>query len=408
MSNDKKFFLRKQIFSYNYSDFSFEEISNLIKQHNLINHKTYIKFCFANEGKLDNKQMPKKPWLLSNEPITCIQYFKMLFPNKNKSTYIKKTRLSMEEHIDAIKNHSVYTIKDYQKFYSENKNKINGLFANPWIKFNMSAWDFLDLAIPERAKIRKEQKDYGYTKEELIELIKNNNLFSSRTYRKFYLENKDKFPIPSRPWDRFFMKESEFFDLHFPQRIKTTDLEEIKNIFLQNNISSNKKFQEYLKNNSNSNISLTFYKSFNMKFSEFLDLVWGKNRIKEKDVISLSDFISLLRENKIFSFSQYKNFYKQNKSLITRMPGNPMVSYKMSQPEIFKMAFPICEKFPKGRIHHKTKREDIIIFLSQNNVQDIFQYKEIEKELPLIKDILKTNDDNIDAILQEVAASKNN
>ena len=83
-----------------------------------------------------------------------------------------------------------------------------------------------------------------------------------------------------------------------------------------------------------------------------------------------------------------------------------MISYKISQPELFKMAFPDCSKLPKGRLHFKTKRKDVLLFLSKNNIENIFQYKEIEKEYPIIKDLLKTNDSNINEILQEVASVK--
>lgn len=397
----------KSIFSKNHTDFSFEEIQDVLKENNLTNHKLYLKFCLKNNGKIDNKQLPKKPWVLSSQTnLNCVDFFNQLFPNRNKSAYVKKARLNMDEHFKIINENNLYTIKKYQEFYIQNKDKIKGLFANPWTKFNMPAWDFLDLAIPDRAKIKKEFKEYEMTNDEILEVMKKYNLHSSRTHRKFYLENRNEVSVPSRPWDRFGMKESEFFNKYFPERIKISSLEEIKNIFLNNNITSAKLYKNYLKENPNHSINLNFYKSNKLKFSEFLDYVWGSNRIKEKQVISLDEFLNLLRENKIFSISQYKKYYKDNKEKHPNIPGNPMVSYSLSQPDLFKLAFPICNKFPKGRIHYKTKREDVIIFLSENNVQDIFQYKEIEKELPLLKDILKVNDYNFNNILKEIAEVK--
>ena len=396
----------KPIFSKNHSDFSFEEIKNILKENNLTNHKHYLKFCAKHKGKIDGKQMPKKPWLLSEQEISCVSFFNDLFPNRNKSAYVKKVRLNMEEHFQLIRENNLYTIKKYQEFFNENKNKIKGLFANPWAKYNMPAWDFLDMAIPDRAKVKKDFKEYEMTTDEILELMKKHNLNSSRTHRKFYLQNRNELSLPSRPWDRFGMKEAEFFNTYFPERIKISSLEEIKKVFLENKITSAKLYKQYIQDNPNHGINLNFHKINKIKFSEFLDYVWGKERIKEKQVISLDDFLNLIREAKIFSINQYKKFYKENKSVHPYIPGNPMVSYKLSQPELFKLAFPICNKFPKGRIHYKTKREDVILFLSENNVQDIFQYKEIEKELPLLKDILKVNDHNINNILKEVAEVK--
>lgn len=397
---------RNQIFNKNNSDFSIEEIVSILLEKNLHNHKKYLNFCLENEGKIDGRQLPRKPWLLNQDNISCIQFFNKIFPTRNKSIYIKKTRLSIEDHFEIIRSNKIYTIKDYQKFYNENKDNLNGVYANPWIKFNMPAWDFLDLAIPDRAKIKKSEKEYKVSDDELIKIMQDNNLCSSRMHRKFYLENKDNISIPSRPWDRFNMRESDFFDKYFPHRIKTSSIDEIKDIFLSNNITSTKHFKDYMKNNPDHKINLNFHRINKIKFSEFLDLVWGKDRVKHKEIIPLEDFLCLLRENKIFSFSQYKGFYKLNKKEITRIPGNPMVSYNLSQPEIFKLAFPMCDKFPNGRLHQKTKRKDVILFLSENNIQTVFQYQEIEKELPLIKNILKSNENNISKILQEIASIK--
>jgi hypothetical protein len=397
---------KSKIFIKNYSDFSYEEIVEFLKKNNLNNYKKYKEFCINCAGKIDNKQLPKNPWELASEKIPCVEFFNFVFPDRKKSNYVKKQRLSMQEHIDIIKDNNLFTIKHYQAFFEANKNKIDGLYSSPWIKFNMTAWDFFDFCIPNRIQVKKENKYYEISEEEVLAVIEKNSLYSSRKYRSFYLKNKESIPLPSRPWDRFNMKESDFFDKYFPKRIKISSLEEIKIIFKENNIVSEKLFKKHVENNPEHNIQLSFHKCNNIKFSEFLDSVWGQGREKHREVMSLNDFINLLKENKIFSFNQYKKYYQENKNVRTNLPSAPMVSYKLTQPEIFKMAFPICSKLPSGRLHFKTKRKDVILFLSQNNIETIFQYKEIEKELPVLKDILKTNDDNLNQLLEEVASLK--
>lgn len=396
-----------KIFGKGNTDFNYEQIVEIIQNNNLTTHKKYIKFCIDNNGKFDNKQLPRNPWEISQNEITCIEFFNLIFPNKKKTkNYIKKKRLSLEEHIDLIKSNNLFTIKQYHEFYTINKKNISGLYSNPWDKFNMTAWDFLDLCIPNRDQVKKDNKQHEISQEEILKTIESENLYSSRRYRKFYLENKESIPLPSRPWDRFNMKESEFFDHYFPKRIKISSLEEITKIFKENKITSERLFKEYIAKNNDCNIQISFYKSNNMKFSEFLDFVWGNDREKHRNVMPINDFIQVLRDNKIFSFNQYRKFYFSNKEVHNNLPSTPMISYKISQPELFKMAFPDCSKLPKGRLHFKTKRKDVLLFLSKNNIENIFQYKEIEKEYPIIKDLLKTNDSNINEILQEVASVK--
>lgn len=384
---------------------SLEEITNILKDNKLDNHRKYMEFYNQNKGLYNEKMLPKKPWILDDKNNSCVDFFRNIFPNR-KSTYQKIQRLSLDEHIKIIKDNNLVTIKLYQDYYSKNKNKNKGLFANPWTQFGFErAWSFFDTAIPNRSDVKKKNREDNYklSNEEILEIMTDKKLFSARSHREYFLNNRES-GVPARPWDRFKMKEASFFNTYFPQRNKISSLEEIKEIFVNNKIYSFIDFNNFIKKNQNHNIKISFYKKNNMTFSDFLDFVWGKDRHREKEkIMALEEFIKFLQDKKLFSFTMYKNFYKENKKENPKIPVNPMVSYNLSQPEIFELAFPMT-KFSKGRIHQKTNRKDVILFLSEKNIQNIFQYKEIEKELPLLKNILKTDENNIEDILQEVAS----
>lgn len=384
---------------------SLEEIIQILKENFLDNHRKYMDFYQKNNGMHNDKKLPKKPWKLENKEISCVDFFRDIFPNR-KSTYQKIQRHSLEEHLKIIKDNNLITIKQYQDYYSKNKDKNKGLFANPWTQFGFErAWSFFDMAIPNRSDVKKKKREDNYklSNEEILKVMGDKKLFSARSHREYFLSNR-KSGIPARPWDRFGMKEADFFNTYFPQRNKIDSLEQIKEIFIKNQIVSINDFNDFIKNNPNHNIKLSFCRKKKMKFCDFLDFVWGKDRQREKDkIMNLEEFIKFLQENKIFSFTMYKNLYKENKKSNSRIPVNPMVSYNLSQPEIFELAFPIT-KFSKGRIHQKTNRKDVILFLSEKNIQNIFQYKEIEKELPLLKNILKTDENNLEEIIQEIAS----
>lgn len=384
---------------------SLEEIIQILKDKNFDNHRKYMEFYIKNDGNYNNKRLPKKPWELESKESSCVNFFRGVFPNR-KSTYQKIQRYSLEDHLRIIKDNNLVTIKQYQDYYSKNKDKNKGLFANPWTQFGFErAWSFFDTAIPNRSNVKKEkrQNNYKLSNEEILQIMADKKLFSARSHREYFLNNR-KSGIPARPWDRFKMKEAQFFNTYFPQRNKISSLEEIKEIFTKNNITSALDFRNFIRSNPNHNIKLSFLRKNKITLSEFLDFVWGKDREKEKEkIMTLEEFVKFLQENKLFSFTMYKKLYKQNKSNNSRIPVNPMVSYNLTQPEIFEMAFPIT-KFSKGRIHQKTNRKDVILFLSEKNIQNIFQYKEIEKELPLLKNILKTDETSIEEILQEVAS----
>jgi hypothetical protein len=383
---------------------SYEEIVQILVDNHLDNYRKYKEFYSKNDGKYQNKILPKKPWHLDQTEKSCVSFFWKIFPNR-KTTYQKRQRFDLEKHLEIIRDNNLITIKKYQEYFSENKEKEKGLYANPWTQFGFKrAWSFFDMAIPDRRNVKKEirKENYKLTNEEIIEIMAAEKLFSARSHRQYFLENR-KCGLPARPWDRFNMKEAEFFDTYFPQRKKIESLEEIKEIFLANKITSSVDFRKFIRENPNHNIKSNFCKMNNTTFSNFLDYVWGYEREK-CNILNLEEFVKFLQDNKLFSFTMYKRFYKENKNNNPRIPVNPMVSYKMTQPEIFELAFPIS-KFSKGRLHQKTNRCDVILFLSEKNVQNIFQYKEIEKELPLLKNILKTeNDSSIEKVLEEVAS----
>lgn len=198
-------------------DNTIKDLCEILRSNNIDRTTAYAKFRKQHGGVFNGIYMPVNPW--QSMMMSAKEFFDMIFPRRKEHhglvcKYKKIERKSLEDHFRLMATNKLYTEKLYVNFLRKNRAECKGYYQCPWVAFKMPIREFFDLAFPERssllysARIKKTEMDaYDH-----LRIIIANKLTSAKKYRQFYLENRDKMDLISRPWDRFGMSESAFFD----------------------------------------------------------------------------------------------------------------------------------------------------------------------------------------------------
>lgn len=197
-----------------------EEVSNklvqVLRSYKIDRTTAYLKFRAKHSSMVDMVYLPANPW--QSFRMSAKQFFDMIFPERREVyaapiKYKKIDRKSLEEHFRFMATYKLYTEKLYITFVKKHRDEHKGYYQCPWVAFRMPIKDFFDKAFPERetllycARIKKTEIDaYDH-----LRIIVANKLTSAKKYRQFYLANRVKMGLISRPWDRFGVSESQFF-----------------------------------------------------------------------------------------------------------------------------------------------------------------------------------------------------
>ena len=193
-----------------------DNLYQVIRSNKIDRTTTYNKFRAIHHGVYDGVPLPANPWQTVRK--SAKQFFDELFPERQSKfhavlKYQKIERKYVEEHFQLMRDHKLYTEKLYVNFIKANKRKISGYYLCPWVAFKYPIRDFFDKAFPEREELlyMSRIKKTEISPRQHLDIIIKNNLTSARKYREYYLKMRNKIDLVSRPWDRFGLSESDFF-----------------------------------------------------------------------------------------------------------------------------------------------------------------------------------------------------
>lgn len=196
---------------------SINKLIKVLRSHNVDRTTAYIKFREKNNKMVELVYLPANPW--QSMRLSAKEFFDMIFPERKdrhgmECRYKKIERKTLEDHFRFMATHKLYTEKLYVSYVRKNREECRGYYQCPWVAFKLPIRDFFDQAFPERstllycARIKKTEVDaYDH-----LRIIVANKLTSAKKYRQFYLANRSKMGLISRPWDRFGVSESDFFN----------------------------------------------------------------------------------------------------------------------------------------------------------------------------------------------------
>lgn len=193
------------------------KLVQVLRSHKIDRTTAYIRFRAKHSKMVDTVYLPANPW--QSLRMSAKEFFDMIFPERREVypvpiKYKKIERKTLEDHFRFMATHKLYTEKLYINFVKKHREECKGYYQCPWVAFRMPIRDFFDKAFPERdtllycARIKKTEVDAF----DHLRIIVANRLTSAKKYRQFYLANRLKMDLISRPWDRFGMSESEFFN----------------------------------------------------------------------------------------------------------------------------------------------------------------------------------------------------
>lgn len=194
-----------------------ENLYRVLREHGIDRTTAYLKFRRLNNALVDGVPLPANPW--QSLRVSAKQFFDDVFPSRKAKKsisfgYRKIERKSMEEHFKFMLDNRLYTEKLYVEFVRNNPTECRNYYQFPWVAFKLPIKDFFDMAFPKRYHMLylDRIKKTKMSAMDHYNLIVNLELTSAKKYRKYYLANRHKIELVSRPWDRFGLSESEFFN----------------------------------------------------------------------------------------------------------------------------------------------------------------------------------------------------
>lgn len=195
------------------SEFDLNKVSDVIREKNLYRVTLYNEFRKENQGTYNGVVLPSAPWRICKK--SAREFMDGLFPERSQPLYnprySKIERASLEDHVKLARRHNLLLSEQFSAFVKNQRDK--RFFSNPWVKFHLKVKDFFKMAHSNYEKMYSTHlfKSLSVNPKEHVRICINNGLTNSRKWREFYLTNRGKMAILSRPWDRFCMDEKEFF-----------------------------------------------------------------------------------------------------------------------------------------------------------------------------------------------------
>lgn len=193
-----------------------ENLIEVMRSNKIDRTTAYYRFRALHHGMYKGVHLPANPWQTLRK--SAKEFFDELFPERQHKfhavlKYQKIERKNVEQHFQLMRDNNLYTEKLYVNFIKSNKRKIVGYYLCPWVAFKYPIRDFFDHAFPERDELlyMSRIKKTEISPWQHLEIIVKNNLTSARKYREYYLKMRNKIDLVSRPWDRFGVSESDFF-----------------------------------------------------------------------------------------------------------------------------------------------------------------------------------------------------
>jgi hypothetical protein len=189
------------------------KISNIIRQENLYRVTLYNKFREENNGNYKGIVLPSAPWRIAKK--SAREFLDSIFPERSKPLYnprySKIERASLESHVKLAKSNNIIISEQFSDFVKNLKDK--RFYSNPWVKFHIKVKDFFKMVYPDYKELYSVHlcKILSISPKEHVRICIRESLTNSRKWRNFFLTNREKMEILSRPWDRFGMNEGEFF-----------------------------------------------------------------------------------------------------------------------------------------------------------------------------------------------------
>ena len=207
------------------SDFDLSKVIKIIRQNNLYRVTMYNKFREDHKWEFNGTVLPSAPWRIAKK--SAREFMDEIFPERAQPLYNprynKIDRASLEEHVALAKKNNILISEQFSDFVKKQNDK--RFYSNPWVKFHIKVKEFFKMAHPDYNELYSVHlcKTLSITLKEHVRICLNEGLTNSRKWREFFLTNRDKMTILSRPWDRFNMNEGEFFEA-----VRTNDMEAFK------------------------------------------------------------------------------------------------------------------------------------------------------------------------------------
>jgi hypothetical protein len=200
-----------------------KKVREIVKTHKLFNSAEYKGFRAKHSGNFEGIKLPAAPWTCEHKSTRA--YFKEIEPGyddygrpiKNYipcRAYVKIQRPSFEEHLEYARENNITSAKEWHDNILSAAKGGKKFYKIPWNAFKISIDDFFSQAYPRIAEMRRIKKldPSKVSIEQHIRMCVENKLHNSKSYRMFYLANRDRIDLLARPWDRLSLTEHDFFE----------------------------------------------------------------------------------------------------------------------------------------------------------------------------------------------------
>jgi len=283
-----------------------QEHMDIIKENNLTSSKQWNKYYQNNN--LTEQGYLFCPWRTFNK--TTKQFFEEIYGKK-------KTE---QEHIKIIKENNIRSSDPWRKYWKDNNLTEQSYFVVPWAYFKKSAKQFFEDIFGK--KIYK-------TEQEHIDFIIKNNLRGSKQWYDYWKDNNlQEQGYLYCPWRTLNKTIKQFFEEIFGK--KKTEQEHI-DLIIKNNITVNEQWRKYWKDNNLTEqgyLSLPWL-SFKKTAKEFFEEIYGKKKTEKEHI----EFI--IKNNNITGNKRWYDYWKDNNLQEQGYLSDPWRSFDKTKKQFF-------------------------------------------------------------------------